>query len=146
MSRENQVVFFASNFNFLTLTGTRVVISIFLESSVLRFSIKFLSYIKTKLYIIDTLHWFLLLFMPPSGKISPIWYSKVLMTEEGFLEEALKRYYLLHNRCCIVDDDQCDQKNCQMSIKSFQKWFHYKNYRFRQLYKNCLRMWEIWAN
>ena len=73
------------------------------------------------------------------GKISLIWDSKVLTPKEGFLEEALKRFYLLHNRCCIVNDDQCDQKNCQMSIKVAKQWFHYKNYRFWQLYKKA---WE----
>ena len=31
-------------------------------------------------------------------------------------------------------------KNRQMSIKVASKWFHYKNDRFEQLYKNCLRM------
>ena len=38
------------------------------------------------------------------------------------------------------------EKNCQMSIKVAQKRFHYKNNRFWYLYKNCLRMWKIWAN
>ena len=38
------------------------------------------------------------------------------------------------------------EKNRQMSIKLAQKWFHYKNDRFWHLYKNCQRMWEIWAN
>ena len=33
-----------------------------------------------------------------------------------------------------------------MSIKVAQKWFHYLNERFRQLYKNCPKMWVIWAN
>ena len=37
------------------------------------------------------------------------------------------------------------EKNRQMSIKVAQKWFHKKNDRFWNLYKNCLRMWEIWA-
>ena len=37
-------------------------------------------------------------------------------------------------------------KNRQMSAKVAQKWFHQKNYRFWYLYKNCLRMWENWAN
>ena len=32
------------------------------------------------------------------------------------------------------------EKNCRMSIKVAQ------NDRFWNLYKNCLRMWEIWAN
>ena len=42
---------------------------------------------------------------------------------------------------------QCDQKkNRQMSIKVAQKWFHQKNKLFWHLNKNCLRMWEIWAN
>ena len=38
------------------------------------------------------------------------------------------------------------RKNRQMSIKVAQKWFHYENDRFSTLYKNCLRMWKIWAN
>ena len=38
------------------------------------------------------------------------------------------------------------RKNRQRSIKVAQKWFHQKNDRFWLLYKNCLRMWEIWAN
>ena len=38
------------------------------------------------------------------------------------------------------------RKNRQMSIKVAQKWFHWKNDRFWHLYKNWLRMWEIWAN
>ena len=33
-----------------------------------------------------------------------------------------------------------------MSIKVAKKGFHQKNYRFSHLYKNCLRMCEIWAN
>ena len=33
-------------------------------------------------------------------------------------------------------------KNCQISIKVVQKWFHW----FWQLYKNCPRMVQIWAN
>ena len=33
-----------------------------------------------------------------------------------------------------------------MSIKIAQKWFHKKNDRLWYLYKNCLRLWEIWAN
>ena len=37
-------------------------------------------------------------------------------------------------------------KNCQMSIKVAQIWFHKKNEWFWYLYKNYLRMWEIWAN
>ena len=37
-------------------------------------------------------------------------------------------------------------KNRQMSIKVAQKWFHKKNEWFWHLYKNCLRMWKIWAN
>ena len=37
-------------------------------------------------------------------------------------------------------------KILQMSIKVAQKWFHYKNYRFWHLYKNWLRMGEIWEN
>ena len=47
---------------------------------------------------------------------------------------------------CWPNHDQCDQKKCQMSIKVAQKWFHYKNDSFWHLFKNCLRMWEIWAN
>ena len=31
------------------------------------------------------------------------------------------------------------------SIKVDQKWFHQKNDRFWHIYKNCLRMWEIWV-
>ena len=38
------------------------------------------------------------------------------------------------------------RKNHQMSIKVCQKWFHYKNDISWQLYKNWLRMSEIWAN
>ena len=38
------------------------------------------------------------------------------------------------------------RKNRQIFIKVAQKWFHYKNYRFWHLYKNCLRMWKIGAN
>ena len=38
------------------------------------------------------------------------------------------------------------RKNCQMSIKVAQHWFHLKNDRFWHLYKNCLRMWEIRSN
>ena len=38
------------------------------------------------------------------------------------------------------------RKNCQMSIKVPRKWFHEKNNRFWHLYKNCLRIWEIWSN
>ena len=38
------------------------------------------------------------------------------------------------------------EKNCQISIKVAQKWFHLKNDRFWHHYKNCLRMWKIWAN
>ena len=34
----------------------------------------------------------------------------------------------------------------QMSIKDAQKWFQLKNDRFWHLFKNCLKMWEIWAN
>ena len=37
------------------------------------------------------------------------------------------------------------RKNRQMSIKVAQKWFHEKYDSFWHLYKNCLRMWEIWA-
>ena len=37
-------------------------------------------------------------------------------------------------------------KNHQISIKVAQKWFHKKNERFCPLYKNCLKMYEIWAN
>ena len=36
------------------------------------------------------------------------------------------------------------RKNRQMSIKVAQKSL--ENYRFWHLYKNCLSMWEIWAN
>ena len=47
----------------------------------------------------------------------------------------------------VVSSEQCNQKkNRQISIKVAQKWFHKKNYIFLHLYKNCLRMWEIWAN
>ena len=38
------------------------------------------------------------------------------------------------------------EKNSQMSIKVAQKWFNLKNDRFWHLFKNCLRMWEIWTN
>ena len=38
------------------------------------------------------------------------------------------------------------RKNRQMSIKVAQKWFNWKNGRFWNLYKRCLRMWESWAN
>ena len=38
------------------------------------------------------------------------------------------------------------EKNRQMSIKVAQKWFHLKKFRLWQLYKNCLKIWEIWAN
>ena len=38
------------------------------------------------------------------------------------------------------------EKNCQISIKVAQKWFHLQNDRFWHHYKNCLRMWKIWAN
>ena len=37
------------------------------------------------------------------------------------------------------------EKNCQMSIKVAQKWFHQENDTFWHLHKNCLRMWEIRA-
>ena len=37
------------------------------------------------------------------------------------------------------------EKNRQMYIKVAQKLFHSINERFWQLYKNCLRMWEICA-
>ena len=37
-------------------------------------------------------------------------------------------------------------KSHQMYLKVAQKRFHYKNDRFVHLYKNCLRMWEIWIN
>ena len=37
-------------------------------------------------------------------------------------------------------------KNRQTSIKVAQKWFHYKNEWFWNLYKNCLTMWAIWVN
>ena len=37
------------------------------------------------------------------------------------------------------------EKNRQMSIIVAQKWFHKKNDRFWLLFKNCQRMWEIWA-
>ena len=32
-----------------------------------------------------------------------------------------------------------------MSVKVAPKWFRQQNERFRQLYKNCLKMWDIWA-
>ena len=32
-----------------------------------------------------------------------------------------------------------------MSIKVAQEWFHNKNDRFWHFYKNCLRLWDIWA-
>ena len=38
------------------------------------------------------------------------------------------------------------EKNRQMSIKVAQNWFHGKYDWFWNLYKNCLRMWKIWAN
>ena len=42
---------------------------------------------------------------------------------------------------------QCDQKKiAQISIKAGQKWFHKKNEWLWHIYKNCLRMWEIWTN
>ena len=37
-------------------------------------------------------------------------------------------------------------KKCQISIKVAQKLFPLQNWRFRHLYKNCLRMWDIWTN
>ena len=38
------------------------------------------------------------------------------------------------------------EKNRQMSKKVAQKWFHKKNEWLWHIYKNCLRMWEIWTN
>ena len=38
------------------------------------------------------------------------------------------------------------EKNRLMSIKLAQNWFYFKNDRFWLIYKNSLRMWEIWAN
>ena len=37
------------------------------------------------------------------------------------------------------------EKIRQMSVKVAQKWFHQKNDTFWHLYKNGIRMWEIWA-
>ena len=37
-------------------------------------------------------------------------------------------------------------KKSPNDYKSCPKWFHEKNDSFCQLYKNCLRMWETWAN
>ena len=38
------------------------------------------------------------------------------------------------------------EKNCQMSIKVAQKWFHLINDRFWDFFKNCVRMSNIWPN
>ena len=38
------------------------------------------------------------------------------------------------------------EKNCRMSIKVAQNWFHQKNDRFWHFYKKFLRIWEIWTN
>ena len=38
------------------------------------------------------------------------------------------------------------EKSHQMSKKVSPKWFDKKNDRFWHLFKNYLRLWDIWAN
>ena len=45
-----------------------------------------------------------------------------------------------------MNQHQCDQKKSPIVYKSCPKIISLENARFWHLYKNCLRMWAIWAN
>ena len=75
------------------------------------------------------------------------------------LVRSFFRAFLLPERSWIFqsnsrdDDDYLSpvwivwpEKNRQISINVAQKWFHKKNEWLWHIYKNCLRMWEIWTD
>ena len=73
-------------------------------------------------------------------------YSRLKFLHEfGFCWSLCVSSIIVH--CCeITTCFSVTKKNCQMSVKVAQKWFHLKNEIFWHLYKNCLRIWEIWTN
>ena len=86
-----------------------------------------------------------------TGTTCQFWHLKLGNSEESSFDAldrsanqppTLTTLHSLDSGC-----DQCDQKKiAKCLIKVAQKWFRWKTDRFWQLYKNCLRMWEIWAN
>ena len=85
------------------------------------------------------LHWFVVKFVLSVWKRPKINEKEV---EDGPFKKQIFRQNLNRN----FFSGFINWKNCQMSIKVAQKWFHKENNRFWHLYKNCLKMREIWAN
>ena len=75
--------------------------------------------------------------------VEQIWHSQTLSNKNGILLSAED---LPCTMAMMMAPYQRDQKKLPNVYKSCLKLISLENDRFWHLYKNCLRMWEIWAN